>query len=267
MTTQQSYPVRVDARLDATSAGGSGWSSGCSRSPTSWCWRSCGWRSGPVAGRAGRDPVHRPLPTIDLRLQRRRAALDLAGHLLHVRRSRHRPVPAVQPTRRPHFPAHLAVTYPDHLSRGLVLVKWWLLAIPHYLVLAHLRRRRSGTPPRATGRARLEPGADRAAGVRGRRRPALHRQLPAEHLRPRPRAEPLGAAGRGVRLADDRRLPAVPPRHGRQRPGHARPGTRPDDAKRPWLGAAGSAAKRLDSRPGSSAWLWERSRRVTVLSV
>ena len=25
--------------------------------------------------------------------------------------------------------------YPEQLSRGLVLVKWWLLAIPHYLVL------------------------------------------------------------------------------------------------------------------------------------
>ena len=25
--------------------------------------------------------------------------------------------------------------YPEHLSRGLVLVKWWLLAIPHYLVV------------------------------------------------------------------------------------------------------------------------------------
>ena len=37
---------------------------------------------------------------------------------------------------RPDFPAHLEVAYPDHLSRGLVLVKWWLLAIPHYLVLA-----------------------------------------------------------------------------------------------------------------------------------
>ena len=37
---------------------------------------------------------------------------------------------------KPDFPAHLEVAYPDHLSRGLVLVKWWLLAIPHYLVLA-----------------------------------------------------------------------------------------------------------------------------------
>jgi hypothetical protein len=35
----------------------------------------------------------------------------------------------------PDYPARLEVAYPDSLSRGLVLVKWWLLALPHYLVV------------------------------------------------------------------------------------------------------------------------------------
>lgn len=33
------------------------------------------------------------------------------------------------------YPARLTVEYPAHLSRGLALVKWWLLAIPHYVVV------------------------------------------------------------------------------------------------------------------------------------
>jgi Domain of unknown function (DUF4389) len=36
----------------------------------------------------------------------------------------------------PDYPARLDVEYPASLSRGLVLVKWWLLALPHYLVVA-----------------------------------------------------------------------------------------------------------------------------------
>lgn len=38
----------------------------------------------------------------------------------------------------PGYPATLEVAAPEHLSRGLVLVKWWLLAIPHYIVVSIL---------------------------------------------------------------------------------------------------------------------------------
>lgn len=34
----------------------------------------------------------------------------------------------------PDYPATLDIAYPERLSRGLVLVKWWLLVLPHYLV-------------------------------------------------------------------------------------------------------------------------------------
>ncbi len=38
----------------------------------------------------------------------------------------------------PDYPADFEVPYPSRLHRGLVLVKWWLLALPHLLVVAAL---------------------------------------------------------------------------------------------------------------------------------
>ncbi|MGH9114914.1 MAG: DUF4389 domain-containing protein [Acidimicrobiales bacterium] len=38
----------------------------------------------------------------------------------------------------PDYPADFHVEYPERLSRGLVLVKWWILAIPQYLVVGTL---------------------------------------------------------------------------------------------------------------------------------
>lgn len=46
------------------------------------------------------------------------------------------------------YPADLEVVYPENLSQGLVLIKWWLLAIPHYIVVSFFQ---GGIGPRYGG--------------------------------------------------------------------------------------------------------------------
>jgi hypothetical protein len=52
---------------------------------------------------------------------------------------------------KPDYPATLGIAYPQRLSRGLVLVKWWLLALPHYLLLGLIMGGTSYTVTSAAG--------------------------------------------------------------------------------------------------------------------
>jgi hypothetical protein len=36
----------------------------------------------------------------------------------------------------PGYPADLEIPYPEKLSQGLVWIKWWLLAIPHWIIVS-----------------------------------------------------------------------------------------------------------------------------------
>ena len=115
----------------------------------------------------------------------------------------------------PDYPARLQVEYPQELSRGLALVKWWLLAIPHYLIVAVFTG--GGWTVWGSshewayfslGGPEWTDGADRG------RDPAVHRALPEADLRLRARHEPLGVPRRRLCAPNDRPLPAVSPRHG-----------------------------------------------------
>ena len=135
------------------------------------------------------------------------------------------------------YPATLDVTYPTELSRGLVLIKWWLLAIPQYVIVGLLhqrpdlvddrsRRRRSGTRDRRWPHRDLGP--DRCGDT------WVHWSLSAWPVRSRDGTQPLGVPGGGVCRVDARRVSAVSARPRRTRTrSHTRQATAPSERQHP----------------------------------
>jgi hypothetical protein len=119
------------------------------------------------------------------------------------------------------YPADFDVGYPEHLSRGLVLVKW-LLAIPHrsssssslatsFIPVDHQHRLELRVPAR---RRILSPQpARRHSGFL----PVDHRAVPPGPLRPAHRHQPLALPRPHLRRLDARRIPAIPSRSGHVR--------------------------------------------------
>jgi len=99
------------------------------------------------------------------------------------------------------YPADLEVAYPGNLSRGLVLVKCWLLVIPHYIVVSFFQ---GGWGHRYGG---LVLVSAIFAGV------ALlfTGKYPKDIFQPCARHEPVDIPSLGLRGADDGSIPTLPP--------------------------------------------------------
>ena len=164
-----------------------------------------------------RHCVHRPLSADTVRLQCRRAALELAGRVLRLRRPGHRPLPAV------HLgPGRLPGRYRGRLPRPS-FPRPGAGQVAAGRPAPDLRRpHRLHHPPVLVDRVRLvlRPPADRRLlGPQPARRhrrllPVDHRALPPRHVRPARRHQPLALPRPHLPRLHARRVPALPSRPG-----------------------------------------------------
>ena len=125
--------------------------------PHAWCWRSSGSRSWSPWSPGSRSSS--PVAT------RVRCSTSTSGCCGGAGGWASTPTPRSAPTAtrrsrlaRTDYPADFDVEYPERLSRGLVLVKSWLLAIPQLIMVSLLTDPLStGCRPDATGRRLCRP--------------------------------------------------------------------------------------------------------------
>ena len=132
----------------------------------------------PHGDRVLRDPLHRPLPARDLRVQRRRPALDVARGLLLLQRARHRPLPALHARPGSRLPGDARDPVPGEAlarARAREVVAARDPAVPRRLGLRRRLVLRRLLGERRLGRALLRRRPDRPARLLLGGRAALHR--------------------------------------------------------------------------------------------
>ena len=144
----------------------------------------------------------------------------MASDVLRDVGHRHRSLPAVHPAPPFDYPATLEIEYPEQLSRWLVLVKWWLLAIPHYIVIGFFMGG-GWFVGDDNGRAAAGFGLIGLVTVFAGVALLFTGALPAWPVRLRDGDEPMGVSRDRLCLADDRPVPAVHLRCRRERAGPA----------------------------------------------
>ena len=114
------------------------------------------------------------------------------------------------------YPADFDVDYPERLSHGLVLVKSWLLAIPHLIIVGLFT---ANIFYWWTARGDWTSGTQNGGGISllgllvviAGFFVLVHPEVPASAVRPHPRHQPLGLPSDHLCRIDARRIPSLPP--------------------------------------------------------